>query len=147
MAGRNARQRLGSRAHRVTPPGKISHRPVKVRNLSVVWIFLIPFNSASGSINPNSETIVVADSNLRTPVKPGGSALEVNHNRGIVIERPPFTKMIKAGTKCFYLQSGQVRNHMFKMRPNIANAIGNSSPGRVCPPGRLPLASFFYQSG
>jgi len=89
----------------------------------------------------------MADSNLRTPVESGGSAFEVNHNRGIIIERPSFTKMVKPGTECFYFQSGQVRNHVFKVRPNIADAIGNPGAGRICPPGRLPLASFFYQGG
>jgi len=89
----------------------------------------------------------MADSNLRTPVESGGSALEVNHNGSIVIERPSFTKMVKPGTECFYFQSGQVRNHVFYMRSNIADAIGNSSSGRICSPGRLPLACFFYQGG
>ncbi len=131
----------------IPAPGDDLGRFVQVGNPGIVGIFLRPFQGALGSVYPDSETVVMAYSDLGTPVKAFGSAVIIYEDGRVVIQNSSLHEGVQPRGERLDLQAGQIGGHVLDMTSDIPNTVGYSCLLRVGSPGRLFLPGFFEESG
>ena len=112
-----------------------------------VRMLLVPLDGGFGAVNADVQVVFVAGGNLRGEEHAAGAAFVADEHAAVVIERPTGDEGVEVGGDLFELEAGDVAGEVFRVRSDVAHAVGNAGDARVHPPVGDRAVGLFLERG